>query len=82
MTKLALEFKKMQNDDNSVYSTFYSNLKAETTINKSHIDDLFVTIYSNIIILYKKSLGQDSGWIIDSVRDHNINISKVYSLSW
>ena len=25
---------------------------------------------------YKKFLGKDSGWIIDSVIDHNINISK------
>ena len=30
---------------------------------------------------YKKFLGKNSGWIIDSVIDHNINISKYNPLA-
>ena len=54
-----------------LYSTFYSNSKAETIINESAIDNVFKSIYSTVI-----SNMQGSGWIIDSVIDHNINISK------
>ena len=50
--------------------------KVETVINKIDIDDLFESIYSTVISKIQKSLGQGSGWIIDSVIDHNINISK------
>ena len=50
--------------------------KEETIINKIDIDDLFEWIYSTVISNIQKSLGQGSGWIIDSVIDRNINISK------
>ena len=33
-------------------------------------------MYSTIISKIKKSLGKGLGWIIDSVVDHTINISK------
>ena len=35
-------------------------------------------VYSIIIPIIQKTIGQGSGWILDSVIDHNINIS----LSW
>ena len=41
---LVLEFKKIQNNDKTLYITFYSNSKAETIINESDIDDVFESI--------------------------------------
>ena len=37
---------------------------------------MFQSIYTTIIINIQKSLGKVSGWIIDSVIDHIISISK------
>ena len=44
MTTLVLEFKKIESDDRTECSTFYSNSKSETIINKSDIDDVFESI--------------------------------------
>ena len=55
---------------------FYSNLKAETIINGSDIDNVFESIYSMIISNIKTSLAKGSSWIIDSNVNHTINISK------
>ena len=41
MTTLVLEFKKIENDDKTKYSIFYSTSKAETIIDESDVDDLF-----------------------------------------
>ena len=75
---LVLEFKKIQSDDKTLYSAFYLNSKTEAIITESGIDDVFESIYSTIIsnINIQKSLGQGSGWLIDSVLDHYINVSK------
>ena len=81
MAILVLQFKKIQSDDKILYSTFYSNSKAETFINENDIDDVFESIYSTIISNMQKYIGQGSGWIIDSVIDHNINISKYNPLA-
>ena len=62
-----LEFKKIQSDDKTLYSTFYSTSKAETIINESDTDDVFESICSTITSNIQKSLGQGSVWIIDSV---------------
>ena len=48
---------------------------------KVFIDDIFESICSTIISNIKKSLGHSSGWNIDSVIDHNINISKCSPLA-
>ena len=45
-------------------------------INESDIVMTIASIYSSIISNIQKSLGQGSGWIIDSFIDHNINILK------
>ena len=37
---------------------------------------MFQSIYTTIISNIQKSLRKCSGWIIDSVKDHSINISK------
>ena len=41
MTTIILKFKKIDNDDKAKYSAFSSNLKAETIIGESDIDDVF-----------------------------------------
>ena len=41
VTKLVLEFKRMESDD---IAFVYSNLKTETVISESDIDDVFVSI--------------------------------------
>ena len=46
---LVLEFQKLENDDETKYSTFYSFSKAEAIINKSDIDDVLKSIYITII---------------------------------
>ena len=61
VTKLVSEFKRIQSDDKTVYRNF-----DDATLNR-YINS---TVKSNIL----KSLRQGSGWIIDSVIDHNINI--------
>ena len=60
---------------------FYSNSKAEIIINESDIDDVFQLIYTTVISNIPKSLGKDSGWIVDSLIDHNISVSKYNPLA-
>ena len=48
---------------------------AKAIINESDINDAFESIYTTIISNIQKSLGEGSGWIMDSFIDHNINIS-------
>ena len=50
-------------------------------VNKSDIDDVFQTIYITNVKDMGKSLGKDLGWIIDSVIDHTISISKYNPLT-
>ena len=51
-------------------------LKSKKIINKSDINYLFQSIYTTVISNVQKSLGKGSSWIIDSVTDHTISISK------
>ena len=78
VTTLVLVFKKIESEGKTKYGTFYSNSKAEIIINESDIDDIFESVYTTIISNIQKSLGKGSGWIIDSVIDHNICISKYW----
>ena len=70
MKTLVLVFKKIEIEDKTKYNTFYTHSKAETIINEDDIDDVFTQLYQ----ISKKYLVKDSGWIIDSVIDHNISI--------
>ena len=54
---------------------------AEIIINESDIDNLFQSIYTIIILNIQKSLGKGSSWIIDSVMDYTISISKYNPLA-
>ena len=76
MTTLLLVFKKIESKDKTKYDRFYSRPKVEIIINESDIDDVFQSIYTTVITNIQKSLGKGSGWIIDSVIDHTISISK------
>ena len=82
VTTLVSVLKKIESEDKTNYDTFYSNSKSEIIINESDIDDVFESIYTTIILKIQKSLGKDSGWIIDLVIDHNISIWKNNPLSW
>ena len=79
-TTLVLVFKKIESENKTKYDNFYSSSKAEIIINESHIDE-FQSIYTIIITNIQKSLGKGSGWIIDSVIDHTISISKYNPLA-
>ena len=81
VTTLVLVFKKIESEDKTKYDTFYSHSKAEIIINESDIDDIFKSIYTTIISNTQKSLGKGSGWIIDSVINHTISISKYNPLA-
>ena len=75
MKSLASEFKKIESDDETKYSNFYTNSKAETVIVENGIDDVFESIYINIT----SPIGL--GGIINSVIDRIINISKYIFLA-
>ena len=49
LTTLALEFKKLESEDETKYSTLCLSSKVETIINGSDIDDVFELIYCMII---------------------------------
>ena len=74
-------FKKIESEDQTKYNHFYSSSKAEIIINESNIDGVFQSIYTTVITNIQKSLGKGSGWIIDSVIDHTISISKYNPLA-
>ena len=74
-------FKKMESKDQTKLDNFYSSSKAKIIINKSDIDDEFESIYSTTISNIQKSLGKGSRWIIDSVIDHTVSISKYNPLA-
>ena len=81
MTTLVLEFKRIESDHPTKYITFYSKSKAETIIDERDIDDVLESIYNPILSNVQKSLGKEFDWIIDSVGDHTISISKYNSLT-
>ena len=81
MTTLVLVFTKIESEDKTKYDNFYSSSKAEIIINESDIDDVFQSIYTINITNTQKSLGKGSDWIIDSVIDHTISISRYNPLA-
>ena len=78
---LVLVSKKIKSEDKTKYDTFYSHSKTEIIIKESDIDDVFKSIYTTVISNIQRSLGKGPGWIIDSVIDHNISISKYNPLA-
>ena len=78
---IELLFKKIGSEDKTKYDNFYSSSKAEIIINENDIDDVFKSIYTTIIRNRQKSLRKGSGWIIVSVINHTISISKCNPLA-
>ena len=76
LTTLVLELKKIESNNKTLHRTIYLHSKAETIINESNFDDAFKSIFSTVISNTQKFLEQSSGWIINSVIGHKINISK------
>ena len=81
MATLVLVFKKTENEDKTKYDNFYSSSKAEIIINEGDVDDVFQSFYTSVITNIQKYLGKRSAWIIDSVIDHSISISKYNPLA-
>ena len=81
VTILVLVFKNIESEDKTKHDNFYSSWKAEIIINENDVDDVLQSIYTPIITKIQKSLGKDSSWIIDSVIDHTISVSKYNPLA-
>ena len=79
VTILVLVFKKMESKDKTKYGN--SSSKAEIMIVESDIENVFKSIYATIITNTQKSLGKGSHWIIYSVIDHTISVSKYNPLA-
>ena len=47
--RIILKFKKIQNDDETKYTTFYCNSKAEAIVNETDTDDICESIFTTII---------------------------------
>ena len=56
-----LEFRKIERDDETKYSSLYLSSKAETVINDSDVDDVFASVYSTIMSNIQKSL--EKAWV-------------------
>ena len=76
MTTIILVFRKIESKDKAKYANFYSSSKPEATTNESDIVNVFQSIYTALIENVRKSSSKNSWWIIDSVIDHTICISK------
>ena len=81
MATLVLVHKRIGSEDQTKYVNFYSSSKAEIIFNESDIDGVPLSIYATIITNIKKSLGKGSSWIIDSVIEYTVSISKYNALS-
>ena len=81
VTTSVLVFKKTEIKDKTKYGYSYSSSKAEIIINESDIDNKFKSIHTTIIANIQKSLRKSSCWVIDSVIDHTIIISKYNPLA-
>ena len=81
VTTLVLVFKNIESEDKTKHDNFYSSWKVEIIINENDVDDVLQSIYTPIITKIQKSLGKDSSWIIDSVINHTISVSKYNPLA-
>ena len=60
-------FKKIELKIETKYYYFYSNSKAEITVNESDTDGVLKSVYTSVISNIEESLGKGSGWIIGLV---------------
>ena len=74
-------FRNIESKHKTKYDNFNSSPKPEIIINERDINDVFQSFYATIITNIQKSLRKCSGWIIDSVTDHTISVSKFNPLA-
>ena len=68
--------KEIKSEDKTKYDNFYSSSKAGIIISESDNDDVFQSVYTTIITNIESYLGKGWGYIIVSVIDRIISISK------
>ena len=78
---LVLKLNKTINNDETKYSTFYSNSKAEINIHNTDTNSILKSIYCTIMTKIRKYQTEGSSSTIDLVTEQNITISKCQSLS-
>ena len=76
-----LKLKKALNEDETKYSTFYLNPKAEIIIHGSDIDNVFESIYNTVVTKIQQYQAVGLVWTIDSVEEQNISILEYKPLS-
>ena len=78
---LVLKLKRTINENETKYSTLFSNSKAETNSHDADIDSILESIYNAIMTKILKYQAEGLGWTIYLVIEQNINILKYKSLS-
>ena len=78
---LVLVLIKIESDNETKYDTFYSHSKLTAMTNENDIDDVFESIYTTATPNIQTFFGKCSSWIIASVIEHNVNISKYNPLA-
>ena len=72
VTTLFLLFKNMENEDKTKYVILFKLKSRNSCQLKFHQLCVSINLHYNYI-KHTKNLGKRSGWIIDSVIDHNIS---------
>ena len=78
---LVLQFQETESNDETKYSTFYLSQRLKKQLLMRVDWYVFESSYRTIISNIQKRLGKGLVCIIDSIIDHNINISKYKPLS-
>ena len=73
---LKVTFEKGIDDDKTVIKTAYFNCKVKTIINKADIRESIQSSQAEIIHRIDEWLSEGSGWVIESIDGHYINIVK------
>ena len=61
--------------------TVFIDTEKQKQFSTSDNDDIFESIYTTVASTIQKNLGKGAGWIINSVIEHKINISKYNPLA-
>ena len=61
--------------------TVFIDTEKQKQFSTSDNDDIFESIYTTVASTIQKNLGKSTGWIINSVIEHKINISKYNPLA-
>ena len=61
--------------------TVFIDTEKQKQFSTSDNDDIFESIYTTVASTIQKNLGKGTGWIINSVIEHKINISEYNPLA-